>query len=338
MIAGDPSRFAIESSISVVWERRGMELGYFLFHVCGNSYGIKAIDASALGNAYDSVKECIEERGTHTSPFVNGTPAGELARVSILCLYAPDQEENSFFGHSYDDCEAIYRNNRWKSCGECFDDLSDFLIYDWGDKVRFIAFKKISDQYMPECLSEIWIDSDEFYSILNEWKLRYDIEYNDAEISLDTHMLIGNPDVFALESSISVAYKDAELRALGFFRVHLASIDGYAYWNHDDRGIYGLRGNDANYLATPYDSVGRILKEWDEGIREGELLLYNANEAGDDSRIYFQLVDNNVRIIAEKHHDPSHWKQIWVDADEFYDVLESWHDDFEAQWNSAEKI
>lgn len=60
-------------------------------------------------------------------------------------------------------------------------------------------------------------------------------------------MIIGNPSIFAIESTITRAYERQSLRALGFFVIH---VRGHCY---------GVRSPDSTFLACSYDEVLRRL-------------------------------------------------------------------------------
>ena len=77
------------------------------------------------------------------------------------------------------------------------------------------------------------------------------------------------------------------------------------------------------------------------------LLHWGCDEAFDDgSSILHFDVGNRVRLIADKPprnhsnllHDPETLRDVWLDADEFYGVLERWKNSFEAEWKAMSKI
>src|SRR5262249_23603083 len=90
------------------------------------------------------------------------------------------------------------------------------------------------------------------------------------------------------------------------------------------------------------------------GLSRGELrgLLYSNNiiwapdgdQAFDDGSCVVQF-DNpgSVRIIGFKfdasfHHIPNTLRDISLDADKFYGILEEWLAEFEAEWAAAAKV
>ena len=80
MLVGDPSKFAIESSISIAYEELGARaLGFFVIHIGGRRYGVHEPDASWLACSFDEVERRLAERGTHTAPFSSEPDAGKTA-------------------------------------------------------------------------------------------------------------------------------------------------------------------------------------------------------------------------------------------------------------------
>lgn len=62
-------------------------------------------------------------------------------------------------------------------------------------------------------------------------------------------MLVGNSSIFAIESSITQAYENPSLRALGYFAIHVAGR------------VYGVRSPNASMLACSFDTVQRRLDQ-----------------------------------------------------------------------------
>ena len=62
---------------------------------------------------------------------------------------------------------------------EAFDDGSYVLQFDVGDKVRLVAFKSgdLGHQYDPETLNDRWLEADQFYSILQQWRDAFEAEW-----------------------------------------------------------------------------------------------------------------------------------------------------------------
>jgi hypothetical protein len=69
----------------------------------------------------------------------------------------------------------------------------------------------------------------------------------------------------------------------------------------------------------------------------------DGDAALDDGSYVLQFdVDDRVRVIAFRCrenflHDPATLSDVWLSADGFYNVLQQWHDAFEAEWESLPK-
>ena len=188
-------------------------------------------------------------------------------------------------------------------------------------------------------------------------------------------MIIGDPGVFAVESQMTSAYERPSLRGLGYFVIHINSIE------------YGVRSADATMLASSFDSVERriaargthsaLLLENEQnagtiadailgsvyapdqdykgvfGVPRTELsnLLHSnaliwapdGDEAFDDGSHVVQFdARDRVRLIGFKsrdgyRHEPGSLSDIWISADAFYGILARWHQAFEDEWIAALK-
>jgi len=186
-------------------------------------------------------------------------------------------------------------------------------------------------------------------------------------------MIIGNPDLFAIESVITEAYERLGLRGLGYFVIHVAG------------GNYGVKEPDATMLACSFDEVGRRLAERGSHVpifpidanageiahafirtgyticEEGEQFFGmsapqfreatkrlewapDGDAAFDDGSYVLQVEDaKNVRLIAyvstpEYAYAPATLREVWLSSEVFYETLRSWRDCFEAEWVSAPKV
>ncbi len=188
-------------------------------------------------------------------------------------------------------------------------------------------------------------------------------------------MIIGDPNRFAVESSITTAYSQLSQRALGFFVVHI-------------RGIrYGIHAPDATLLACSLDEVRERVRERGNhtapfaiepdaaaiadayrfaiyapdqegktviGLDEANFRSWlhakqlkwipDGDEAFDDGSFVLQFdIDDKVRLISFKTladgyaHNPETLADLWISAEEFYGVLEQWSDAFEAEWQKTPK-
>jgi hypothetical protein len=95
-------------------------------------------------------------------------------------------------------------------------------------------------------------------------------------------------------------------------------------------------------------------KEWFCGLRQEDFrdLIYasqfdwfhDGDNAFDEWSVLHFDVEDRVRLIAfrsianEFHHDPTTLTDVWLEAKEFYRVLEEWCDLLEAEWKAAPKI
>lgn len=178
MMVGDPSVFALESSMTQSYPQLSLRgLGFFVIHIAGKSYGVRAADATALACSLDAVQERIARRGTHGVRFDVRMPAIDIIRAFRVAWYynQPGQDQR-FFGLT---CDGIVNTLRsggivWAPDGdEAFDDGSYVLQFDLGDKVRLIAFRDGDcdpEGEVVRTLSDIWLDADAFYGVLDQWQ------------------------------------------------------------------------------------------------------------------------------------------------------------------------
>jgi len=187
-------------------------------------------------------------------------------------------------------------------------------------------------------------------------------------------LIIENPSVFAIESSITQAYERLSFRALGFFVIYVG-----------DR-CYGRRSPDSTMLACSYDEVKRRiagrgshtaafateseagnvadafrtaiygekreeryfsipLSDFVDMIHSKRIMWApDGDEAFDDGSYVLQFdVGDRVRLMAFKSiengclHDPATSSDVWLAADDFYRILQDWRDAFEAEWASLPK-
>ena len=187
-------------------------------------------------------------------------------------------------------------------------------------------------------------------------------------------MIIGNPSIFAIESGITQAYESLGSRALGFFVIHVgclrygandpdATMMAVAFDNVVERitrrgkhtapfaekmgaGTIADAYRQAVYADEQEESyLGIPLAEFCSLLRSNEIVWAPDGEEGFDDRsnvLQFD-VDDFVRIVAFKAadryvHDPTTLRDIRVPSDEFYGVLQQWHDAFKAEWESSPKV
>jgi hypothetical protein len=188
MIIGNPSFFAIESSITQAYERLGFRaLGYFVLHIGNMCYGVRESEATMLACAFDEAGRIILNRGNHTTPFAAEPKAGDLLDAFGRALYASDTRGERFSGISKQEfSDYIYSSNcgwHW-ACDEAFDDGSCILHFDVGDRVRLIAdqFTKENSDYIhdPQTLRDVWLEANDFYNIVEEWHKAFEAEWKVA--------------------------------------------------------------------------------------------------------------------------------------------------------------
>lgn len=184
MIVGDPSVFALESEVSVVYAGPGATLwpmGFFQLHLAGASFGVREPDASVLSCSFDAVGRRLRLRGHHDAPFTRGTSASHVARAVRRALYFAVPEEETFFGMS----QALFaacvheRDLLWVPDGdEAFDDGSYVLQLDQEDEVRLIGFRSIEgDAYEQGTLREVELSAETFYGLLHTWASGFEAEW-----------------------------------------------------------------------------------------------------------------------------------------------------------------
>jgi hypothetical protein len=187
-------------------------------------------------------------------------------------------------------------------------------------------------------------------------------------------MIIGDRDVFAIESEILEAYDSQSQMALGFFVIYVC---GRRYgFKEPDSTLLGTafsgvrrriaeRGNHRSPLPSDADAASIAIAFSHEnylgnmndaqlyGIAWSQLFeVLNSNgcvwapdgEQGfDDCSRVLQFDDNDrVRLIA--FHDTVGYqvdagslRDIWLPQDDFYRILENWHTRFENEWRTLPK-
>ena len=185
LLIGDPTVFAIESQISIAYERLGFRaLGYFVLHIGGRRYGVHEPNATMLANAFDTVGKILSERGLHTAAFASEPEAGAILEAIHLAIYAPDPGAKEFYGIPVKDFQELKSLNylEWhRCCDEAFDDGSSVLLFDVGDRVRLIAdrtpWEQNNHKHDPKTLRDVWLEADRFYGILHCWRGAFDTEW-----------------------------------------------------------------------------------------------------------------------------------------------------------------
>jgi hypothetical protein len=177
MIVGDPSRFAIESNITeFCGSPSQVGLGFFVVHVQGKSYGIRDPRATMLGLPLDTVSQFTARRGTHRLPMSAEPDARLLCESILAAAFDPDRQRELFFGMSAERLFDLTSSLDWHAGGdEAFDDGSHIFHFDVGDRVRVLACRNDTD-YQPSWLSDLWMEADEFYGLLQRWKQEFEVQ------------------------------------------------------------------------------------------------------------------------------------------------------------------
>lgn len=188
MIVGDPSVFAIESGISHAYERASFRaLGFFVIHLGGIVYGVKAPDATLLACSFDQVGKRIVSRGEHEAFFSCHDDSGEIADAVTSAIYGEASDETAADGRHRVDAarwlgvsetklrRVIHSNGIvWAPDGdEAFDDGSSVLQFDVENRVRLIGFRRKDYRHEPSSLQNIWLEADSFYRTLSEWQTEF---------------------------------------------------------------------------------------------------------------------------------------------------------------------
>lgn len=179
VMVGDPEIFAIESGITKALERLSQRaIGYFVIHVKGRCYGVKSLDATLLGCSVYAVQDRLEHRGGHLISFANEQDTVKIVDAYLAARLHLGREHEIFFGMTATTLGDLFLSSgiEWAPDGdEAFDDGSHVLQFDTRDKVRLIAFTNSSNfAEVISTVSEVWIDSDEYYDHLSEWLKRFE--------------------------------------------------------------------------------------------------------------------------------------------------------------------
>lgn len=175
MLVGNKSVFAIESATNTYDSERGvLGVGYFLLYLDGFRYGVMSQDATALANSFDHVALRIENRGKHVAPFASDGDPKKIAQSFREALYSDEEPSTHYFGIPESEFSELFHKNNLIMApdgDEAFDDSSYVLQFDVGNKVRVIGFQcKDSELPSSDTLRDIWMDADDFYATLEEWK------------------------------------------------------------------------------------------------------------------------------------------------------------------------
>jgi len=189
MLIGNPEIFAIESFINKVYPDRGcLALGYFSIHILSHAYGVRSPEASMLGCSLDAVQRRIEQRGCHLLPSASDFEASVIAESVHNAIYSDYPRDRLLDMTREDFTEILYKRDiLWAPDGdEAFDDGSNIIQIDEGDRVRVIGFVNDGDmESILKTVSEIYIPQDDFYAILEEWPSAFETELKNFPVCSD---------------------------------------------------------------------------------------------------------------------------------------------------------
>jgi hypothetical protein len=181
MIVGDASIFAIESEITLAYDRLSqLALGFFVLHVMGRCYGMRKPDATMLAVSFDEVGRRIVRRGYHNPSFAKTATAEEIAYSFRRAIYDESKDGELFFGMPVRQfADTVYSNHIEWIGDEEFDDGSYVLQFEDENRVRLVAFTGTPDfLYDATSLRDACLSADMFYGILQEWHDRFKKEWS----------------------------------------------------------------------------------------------------------------------------------------------------------------
>ena len=132
-----------------------------------------------LACSFDEVETRITRRGSHTASFSNEPDTITIASAINNSIYGPEDKEGKPLGMSPPQLRDLIYTHRllWAPDGnEAFDDGSRIIHLDVDSRVRLIGFlledQRRGDRYHPDpsTLRDQWLDADEFYDILLQWR------------------------------------------------------------------------------------------------------------------------------------------------------------------------
>jgi hypothetical protein len=185
VMVGDPAIFAIESEMTVAYDEPSIiGIGFFIVHVDGQEYGVRADDATALALPLAGCRASLKKQGAKSVPF-SLEPAREIAAAYRNAIYSAFPRA-TFFGLSRQDFSGTLDSggiNDWGSfADEAFDDGSYLLPMDDGDRVRVIAFRSDDSElgFAPDTLADISLAAVDYYQLLEAWCQRLEMLWRAA--------------------------------------------------------------------------------------------------------------------------------------------------------------
>ena len=191
----------------------------------------------------------------------------------------------------------------------------------------------------------------------------------------EMRMMVGDPAVFAIESGITEAYLRPSLMALGYFVIHVSGksfgvklpdatllacsfdevgrriadrgshtppfpfdMNAAAIANAFIRAGYAVHDDSEHFFEMPSPQFRNVIRkrrlEW----------APDGDAAFDDGSYVLQFdLGDKVRLIAyvstpDYLHDPETLREISLNSEDFYGILQNWHDLFEDEWKEMPKV
>src|SRR5690348_7584362 len=112
LVVGNPSKLAIESSITQPYEQLGQRaLGFFRLHIGGKSYGVRSPTATLLACSFDAVRRRLDQRGKHSIALGAEPSAAKIVDAVRAVMYDEDRQHESFFGMSAEELRSALSSN-----------------------------------------------------------------------------------------------------------------------------------------------------------------------------------------------------------------------------------
>ena len=183
-------------------------------------------------------------------------------------------------------------------------------------------------------------------------------------------MMVGKPSIFAIESCIKTAYSRLGFRALGSFLIH---IQGHRYGVQDpeatmlacsfdeverrikNRGMHTaplLVKLSPSEIAETFRRLYYSDNSDDDGLANSDNAFFSkhivwapdGDSAFDDGSYILQFdIADNVRLVAFKAatdslFDSNTLREVVIKADDFYTILEQWHEQFLTEWTALPQL
>jgi hypothetical protein len=170
-LIGDRNQFAFDIRVCRLTPNLYYKgIGYFLIYVNGVRYGLSHCEAETLVSPYEAMKKRLQFRGGHVAEFSQYPDPKEIALAVWEPGYGEVQKE-TYAGLPIDRVVEMVHSGHidWFPCGGSgFDDGSDIIQFDIGDKVRIIGYRVLDIYGTLADITDIQMPADEFYSLLQQ--------------------------------------------------------------------------------------------------------------------------------------------------------------------------